>query len=366
MTGARHLLVLGGSDDHPGGVEAFCERSALALGRHAPHWRVERIATSTAYLKLTRLGPYLRGLRALARHRRRRPECVWLQFVNLPDLTYLLVARMLGMRVMVTPHLGSNWRSQSNRWLRAASRWALGRAHRIALISPTQALEIGLPDGVPRSLIRNFLPEDILTADLPDEGEAPGTLQLIHSGRLSEGKGSHLVIEACAGLRDRGVAFVARITGGTDLAFARRLEELVERHGLQDRVFLLGRVPEGELLAHLRGADVLVHPSRIDSYPLIVLEAMACRALAVCMELAGARDMVETYGGHIVPQAGAVDRIVDWLAAQDLGEVRARGRAAAAAVRADYAWSRCADALDRALSACVAGDGGATEPAGVA
>ena len=57
---------------------------------------------------------------------------------------------------------------------------------------------------------------------------------------------------------------------------------------------------------------------------------------------------------------------IDWLAAQDLGEVRARGRAAAAAVRADYAWSRCADALDRALSACVAGDGGATEPAGVA
>ncbi len=354
------LLILGGSADHLGGVEAFCERSGTALATYAPDWEITRLPTSTAYLRPGKLAPYLRGLAALARHRRTRPDLVWLQYVNLPDLSYLLLARSLGLRVMVTPHLGSNWRSQENPLLRRASAAALAQAQRIALISPTQAEEIALPADVPRSLIRNFLPPEILTGALPDLPDGP--LQLIHSGRLSEGKGSHQVIEIAARLRDMGVPFGAKITGGTDAAFRARLDGLVAQHRLEGQVALLGRVPEDDLLAHLRGADVLVHPSRIDSYPLIVLEAIASGALAVCLDLAGARDMVTTYGGAIVSAADPVGESAGWIAAQDPATLRTAARKAAGEVRADYAWARCAGALDRALKACLAGDRGATAP----
>ena len=127
---------------------------------------------------------------------------------------------------------------------------------------------------------------------------------------------------------------------------------MIAERRLEDRVSVLGRVPEDELLDHLRGSDILVHPSLIDSYPLIVLEAMACSMLPVCIELAGARDMIETYGGHVVSRADAVAEAAEWLAAQDLADIRKRGRAAAERVRADYAWDRCAGALETALKAC--------------
>ncbi len=358
-----HLLILGGSSDHPGGVEAFCERSRLALLRRSPDWRITRLPTNTAYLAPRGLRRFAAGLTALRRYRHEKPDCVWLQYVNLPDLAYLVAAKALGMRVMVTPHLGANWRSQTNRALRAASEYALSLADRLALISRTQEGEIALHDRPPRSLIRNFLPAEILGAAAPDPAERPAALQLIHSGRLSEGKGSFLVVEVCAKLRDAGVPFHARITGGADRDIYDRLAALIERHGLHGQVEVLGRVPEEELLGHLRGADVLVHLSSIDSYPLIVLEAMACSTLPVCMELAGARDQIETYGGHVVGIATPAEETAAWLAAQDIGELRRRGREAATRVRIDYDWDACAGALEAALRACVERDGRDMVPA---
>jgi glycosyltransferase involved in cell wall biosynthesis len=350
-----HLLILGGSPNHLGGVEAFCERSAEALSRRGA-WRISRIPTGTAFLTLRRLPVLFAGLASLFRYRQQHPDCVWLQYVNLPDLCYLAFAKLLGMRVMVTPHLGSNWRSQSNPILRALSGWLLGFADRLALISPTQEREINLPSALPRSFIRNFLPAAVLGSKLPDQGEAPPALQLIHSGRLSEGKGTFLFVEVCERLRVAGVPFHARITGSTDEATFTRLHAIIAERDLGNQVAVLGRVPDAALLDLLRASDILIHLSRIDSYPLIVLEAMACSMLPVCMELAGARDMVETYGGQMVSIADAVEETVAFLAHQDLADVRRRGRDAAARVRADYNWDRCAGALAAALRACVADD----------
>jgi glycosyltransferase involved in cell wall biosynthesis len=354
MAADRNLLIIGGSSAHPGGIEAFCDRSQQALEARGG-WRITRAYANTAYLKLGGVHFLLKGSGVLIAHRRRRPDCVWIQYGSLPDLVYVVVAKLLGFRVMVTPHLGSNWRSQASPVLRAMSGWALRHADRLSLISRTQELEVNLPANVPRSLIRNFLPVDILTAPLPDPAASPPILQLIHSGRLSEGKGSFLVVDICAKLRDAGVPFFARITGGASPETYARLRDMIAGHGLGDHVAVLGRVSEEDLLDHLRTSDVLVHPSKIDSYPLIVLEAMACSMTAVVMELAGARDMVENYGGTVVSQDGAVQEAADWLTAQPLGEIRLSGRRAAELVRADYHWDRAAGALDAALIACITG-----------
>jgi glycosyltransferase involved in cell wall biosynthesis len=347
-----HILVLGGSPDHLGGVEAFCERSMEALAERNG-WRMARIPTATAFLTVKRIPVLLRGLASLVRYRAKRPDCVWLQYSNLPDLSFLVVAKLLGFKVMVTPHLGSNWRSQSKAVLRDLSCWMLGFADRLALISKTQELEIKLPTDVPRSFIRNFLPATLLAVQPPAAGLAPDRLQLIHSGRLSEGKGTFLFVEVCARLKAAGVPFFARITGGADEATYARLNSMILEHGLIDQVAVLGRVSEEALLEHLRGSDVLVHLSSIDSYPLIVLEAMTCSMLPVCMELAGARDMIETYDGHVVSVANAVEETAAFLTKLDLEDARRRGQAASLMVRNDYSWAKCAGALEAALQACV-------------
>jgi glycosyltransferase involved in cell wall biosynthesis len=345
------VLMLGGSHANPGGVEAFCERSSEALHRRGG-WQAVRIPTDTAYLRPSTLGGFLRGLGALTRYWRQRPDCVWLQYVNLPDLAYLIVAKALRMRILVTPHLGSNWRSQRNPVLRALSGGLLRLADRLALISRTQEEEIVLPAGVPRSDIRNFLPESLLMSPLASETDSP-ELRLMHSGRLSEGKGTFLLIEVCAQLRDRGVAFSTTVTGGADEETFARIHKLIADHGLADRVDVLGRIPEQQLLDEMRRSDVLVHLSKIDSYPLVVLEALACSTFPLCMELAGARDMIERYAGHVVPQDGTVDAAALFLATADPRSLRRQAREAALRVRDGYGWDNCGAALEAALDLTV-------------
>ncbi|PZU15056.1 MAG: hypothetical protein DI606_00340 [Sphingobium sp.] len=352
-TKRRRLLVVGGSHDHLGGVEAFCERGCIALEARG-RWSCDRVTAGSAYLTMRRIPLFLRSIGQLI-HRGfvRRPDVAWIQYVNLPDLFYVVVARAMGMRVMVTPHLGSNWRSQMNPFMRRLSKLLLHLTDRLALISWTQEKELLLPRSVPRSLIRNFLPDTVLSAPLIDGEQLPAPIQLIHSSRLSEGKGTFMVVDVCRRLRDAGVPFFARITGTGDAGTMQRLHRMIADARLESQVAVLGRVPENELLDHLRHSDVLIHLSRIDSYPLIVLEAMSCSTVPVVMELAGARDMVETYRGHVVSVSGAVDETVAWLEACDLQALRRERRETAERVRTDYSWSNCASALSRALDACM-------------
>jgi hypothetical protein len=46
-------------------------------------------------MRPSRSGGFLRGLGALARYWRQRPDCVWLQYGSLPDLAYLIMAKAL-------------------------------------------------------------------------------------------------------------------------------------------------------------------------------------------------------------------------------------------------------------------------------
>jgi glycosyltransferase involved in cell wall biosynthesis len=132
---------------------------------------------------------------------------------------------------------------------------------------------------------------------------------------------------------------------------------MIASRGLGGQIAVLGRKTAGELVEIMRESDVLVHLSRIDSYPLIVLEALACGMLPICMELAGARDMIESYSGYMVSQERPVEETVAVLLTLDLAEARSRARGAARRVPADDDWHRGAAALEGALEMCASGRG---------
>ncbi len=344
------LLILGGSPAHMGGVETFCDRASAALKRHDPHISITRLATGTAYLSLRRLPLVLRGLASLVCHRARGPATVWLQYVNLPDLGYLLAARALGFKVIVTPHLGKDWRSERISALRRLSRLLLRAAHRIALLADTQQDEIALPYNVPRSTIRTFLPAETLVPS-PKSGRRTGPLRILHASRLSEAKGSFLVIDVCAHLRDAGVPFSARIIGSADAMTHGRLQAAIIDRELQREVELIGWTPPAELIDRMREADVLVHLSRVDSYPLIVLEALASGVIPVAMDLAGVRSMIENYHGAIVGTATPAEDAAAYLIQATPAALRRRGKREANRVRTDFAWNEAAALLADTLRA---------------
>lgn len=346
------ILVLGGSLHHRGGLEAFCERAAAAINaQHGCGWTAEWWPTDTAYLRPALAPGAARRLLALARARRRF-DLVWLQWSALADLAFLHAARARGLPVMVTPHLGANARLQRVPALRALCRGLLERANRLALLFAEQEREVALPGGVPRSLIRSFLPALSLAQEPPLR--APGPWRLIHAGRLSEGKGTFRTVALAAALRTRGVDCAVRIVGRGEPATMARLRADIASAGLGGQVVLTEWLDPAALHRALGEADVLAHLSTLDSFPLIVLEALAAGALPVVGEMAGAASMVARFDGHVAPGSSA-EAAADWLAAQSPADIRRRGRAAAARVRADYDWSACVAQAIAAADATLTG-----------
>ncbi len=137
----------------------------------------------------------------------------------------------------------------------------------------------------------------------------------------------------------------------------RRLLELAVRHGVDDRVRVLGRVERGDLPALLRSADVVACVPWYEPFGIVPLEAMACGRPVVASAVGGLIDTVVhgVTGVHVPPRRP--DRIAtalrDLLA--DPGRRAALGSAGARRARSRYGWDRVArstlHAYHRVLSA---------------
>jgi len=349
VTPAKRLCIVGGSARDPGGVEIFCARALEAVQSHWPECDVLLVPADSGHLTPARLPRFLRALNAFRRANRVPIDVLWLNVANLPDLLFVLLAKVLGIRVLVTLHLGANSRLQRIAVLRWLCRTLTARADRIALLFDGQDAEIDLPAHVPRSTIRTFLPPESFTP--PGAPIAEPALRLIHAGRLSEGKGSLAIVDLCAALNRAGVAFTARIIGRGDEALMQDLYARIEANALKSRITLSDWLDGPALIAALGEADILVHLSRLDSFPLIVLEAMAAGTLPIAIDMAGVRAMTSAYDGHLVDPDAAVAGADAWLEANRLEDLRQRGAAMGARVRADYSWSACVATLAAAIDA---------------
>ena len=79
----------------------------------------------------------------------------------------------------------------------------------------------------------------------------------------------------------------------------------------------IGRLPHCELALELGRHDVLVLPSRFDSFGMVVAEAMACGLPAIVSDNVGAQELVTPFDtGLIVPtgDAAALSAAMRWFA----------------------------------------------------
>jgi glycosyltransferase involved in cell wall biosynthesis len=173
----------------------------------------------------------------------------------------------------------------------------------------------------------------------PGADQAPhdGPLRLAFVGRFTGVKGADLLATALENLAGRGIAYDCRIAA----ARADGQPDLVAR--LDARATLLGKVPHDELAELYRWADLLVMPSRFDSFGLVVPEALACGLPVLASDHVGASDfIVPGENGDVIPFNHA-DALTDALAkyAADPATVRAmRPAALASAQGAEWAHYR--------------------------
>jgi len=127
------------------------------------------------------------------------------------------------------------------------------------------------------STLRSFIRE--LAGQLLRHMEFQLTFRLFFSaGYLIERKGHHKVIRAMRALIDHGSEAHLVIAGGpgAEGRFEPTLRNLVAESGLGDRVHFTGEVPAGELAGLMSAADLLVLASRMEGWPNVVNEGLAC------------------------------------------------------------------------------------------
>lgn len=136
----------------------------------------------------------------------------------------------------------------------------------------------------------------------PERAERSSNRTAVYAGRLLAWKGLRL---ALAALR-RPEASTWRLEVYGDGPESRRLERLVGRWKLSDRVRFHGARPREELLGALEDADVFLFPSLHDSAGWSVAEAIAVGCPVLCLDTGGPPTLVGVEDGVVVPLSGDV------------------------------------------------------------
>lgn len=322
----RAVLMAGGHSSVSGGLEMFVARAKDCVGLTG------HVFTETP----GRLRPFLTALGNFLSHLPGH-DIVWLHYGSAFDLLYLLLAKLLGRKVAVTPHLGDGWRSMRNPVVRTLCNRLLSLADVVFTLYETQPLSLRFPSSLARKccVMGTFLPRSLLEREVPLHAPS-APLRLAHVARLSAGKGSFAFLDVLEALDRRGIVYEASLIGPTDAETMTALKHSITQRGLT--VSILGALPQEQLLPLLARQDVLVNLSLQDAYPLTVIEALLSGVVPVCCALPGTRELARTapvialIDGQDGEAAATRIAAIDWSALP----------AAAEAVKTRFSWAQLA------------------------
>jgi glycosyltransferase involved in cell wall biosynthesis len=165
---------------------------------------------------------------------------------------------------------------------------------------------------------------------------------VLYAGRLLRIKGVHHLLGAFPRVLARFP--LARLLIVGDGEEGQDLQTSARRLGLGPRVAFLGSLPHEDVIRCMRAADVFVLPSLVESFGIVLLEAMSCGLPVVASRVMGIPYLVEDgLNGFLVPPTDEevlADRITALLSDPDLrARMREQNRSKAAA----YLMPRIAD-----------------------
>lgn len=120
-------------------------------------------------------------------------------------------------------------------------------------------------------------------------------------------KGQRYIIEAVARLKSIGINYEYHLAGRGD---ATNLKTLVEKLGINDRVYFHGELPHGDILKFIDKLDVYAQPSKQEGLPRSVIEAMSRGCLCLGSDIAGIPELLDK---EYLFKKGDVSQIVNIL-----------------------------------------------------
>ncbi|RAX54224.1 hypothetical protein CCY99_04225 [Helicobacter sp. 16-1353] len=135
---------------------------------------------------------------------------------------------------------------------------------------------VGIPIGVNKeSLVADDVDKDII--------RFPKNKKVIFSlGRFATNKGFEYLIESAKYLSDEYVIFIG---GSGNEALKKQFEEQVRAEGLENKVYLMGRIKRNNLQYYYKNCHIFALPSIQESYGIVLVEAMSFGKPIICTKL---------------------------------------------------------------------------------
>ena len=175
----------------------------------------------------------------------------------------------------------------------------------------------------------------------------PQVPELLFVGRLQPLKGPDVAVRTLAEVRRERPAARLRIVGGASGVEATgpaQLRSLARQLGVADGLVLEPAVDQTVLAQRYRDADVLLVPSRSETFGLVALEAQACGIPVVAADVPGLEAVVGR-GGTLVPGHDPADHAAAVLRYLTDPHHVAAARKAGLAAAARASWERTTDRL---------------------
>lgn len=145
---------------------------------------------------------------------------------------------------------------------------------------------------------------------------------IVFAGRIQPLKGIDTAIEALSRLRPSASPAHLVIIGGPSgiggEAEVVRLRQLVAQLGVADRVHFIPPVPHEQLASFYQAADIVVMPSRSETFGLVAVEAQSCGTPVVAANVGGLPYIIEDHKSGLLvtghdpnDYAAAIDAILN-------------------------------------------------------
>jgi glycosyltransferase involved in cell wall biosynthesis len=138
--------------------------------------------------------------------------------------------------------------------------------------------------------------EDVVTPGIPSDlfdqdkivGKKREKNKLIFVGRLQTTKGVYELIEIFKKIVESHPTASLTIVGDGDIR--NKLNEIVKRYQLSEKITFTGSISYNEVFERYRSSNIFVFPSKKEVFPLVSIEAMACGLPAVVSDIPSLRE----------------------------------------------------------------------------
>lgn len=215
----------------------------------------------------------------------------------LKDVPFVLLCKMFNKRIVIHQH--------NKGMSKDVDRWPYNRLlpltyENVKVILLSHRLYPDIEKVVPKKnvyICPNGIPNDTSIEKIREENIP----HLLFLSNLMVSKGVFVLLDALKIVSDRGVDFRCDIVGSESKEISRqRLSDEIIIRGLRSKITYHGRKTGEEKKQRLMNADVLIHPTLDDCFPLVLIEAMQYGLPIVTTDEGGIPDMVENGNNGLI------------------------------------------------------------------